>query len=82
MLHLEKRQIRGWENIVKYLKDLGVNGKTLFCGTSQIKYDRVHFLSCHLQTPTANGEKCVKWDREVSVKEGWIQSCHDGLKSL
>ena len=51
--------------IVKYLKDFTMNGKTLFCGTSQIKHDRVHFLSHHPQTPTANGEKCVKWDREV-----------------
>ena len=25
-----------------------MNGETLFCGTSHIKYDRVHFLSCHL----------------------------------
>lgn len=53
------------KSIVKYLKDFTMNGKTLFCGTSQIKHDRVYFLSCHL-THCEWGEMCEMGQGSIS----------------
>ena len=59
-----------------------MKGENTVLRDTQIKHDTVHFLCPRLQTPTENGEKCMKRYRDIKVKKGSTQSCHNGLKSL
>lgn len=77
-----RNKLEGEKSITRYLKDLCVKGENTVLRDTQIKHDTVHFLCPRLQTPTENGEKCMKRYRDIKVKKGSTQSCHNGLKSL